>query len=379
MDFIACALAALLVVASFPSKTVTLAFVQTGSSHHMPLTFDEVQYTTNRIAGLRTPSILFLTNNNQAEDADPDLFDYFDPLLSPHAYPSGISPGQKPQYKSNEEVQQQIQSSIQEDEDSSKGSFGIHLPYMDPQDEKNSSSGTMEESSFRLRDNSESSVPATEEKNGEEDQDLFDYFDPLRSPHDYPDGIEAKKKSISSVTAPSALEIVDDDKESLNSSGVSNVNIHGKKKKVGVLLMDHGSKKEKSNARLQAMAELYQMTMAADEDELDDGTPNIIVRAAHMEIARPSIPDGLKELRDMGVDEIICHPFFLSPGRHVREDIPEIIENAIEDLWGKNSGATPIPIVTTAPVGSNTQLMLGAIHSLVRENSQYLKTSLQNE
>ncbi|MGK3755908.1 MAG: hypothetical protein ACI8RD_008218, partial [Bacillariaceae sp.] len=46
-----------------------------------------------------------------------------------------------------------------------------------------------------------------------------------------------------------------------------------------------------------------------------------------------------------------------------------------EDLWGENSGATPIPIVTTAPVGSNTQLMLGAIHSLVRENSRYLKTT----
>ena len=78
--------------------------------------------------------------------------------------------------------------------------------------------------------------------------------------------------------------------------------------------------------------------------------------------------------------QIICHPFFLSAdGRHVKEDIPEIIGEAIDDLWGEASGATPIPIVTTAPVGSNTQLMLGAIHSLVRENSQFMKTTLQNE
>ena len=144
--------------------------------------------------------------------------------------------------------------------------------------------------------------------------------------------------------------------------------------------MDHGSRKEKSNARLQAMAELYQLTLGTDEDDEVENTPTIMVRAAHMEIATPSIPDGLKDLKDQGVDEIICHPFFLSAnGRHVKEDIPEIIGNAIEDLWGESSGATPIPIVTTAPVGSNTQLMLGAIHSLVRENSQYLKTSLQNE
>merc|ERR1712194_422750 len=174
---------------------------------------------------------------------------------------------------------------------------------------------------------------------------------------------------------PSPLEVVGDSLGRRTTFSKSN----GKKKKVGVLLMDHGSKKEKSNARLQAMAKLYQMTLGTDEDEDDENTPTIIVRAAHMEIATPSIPDGLKDLKDQGVDEIICHPFFLSAdGRHVKEDIPEIIRNAVEDLWGQNSGATPIPIVTTAPVGSNTQLMLGAIHSLVRENSQFLKTTLQN-
>jgi sirohydrochlorin ferrochelatase len=68
------------------------------------------------------------------------------------------------------------------------------------------------------------------------------------------------------------------------------------------------------------------------------------------------------------IDEIICHPYFLSPGRHVREDIPQIIEEAIASLQ------IEIPVITTDPLGSNTQLMLGAIHSLVRENSQVLKS-----
>jgi sirohydrochlorin ferrochelatase len=67
-------------------------------------------------------------------------------------------------------------------------------------------------------------------------------------------------------------------------------------------------------------------------------------------------------------DEIICHPYFLSPGRHVREDIPQIIEEAIASLQ------IEIPVITTDPLGTNTQLMLGAIHSLVRENSQLLKS-----
>ena len=86
-----------------------------------------------------------------------------------------------------------------------------------------------------------------------------------------------------------------------------------------------------------------------------------------MEIATPSIPDGIKALVDLGVDEIICHPYFLSPGRHVTEDIPRIVNQAVEDLSIK------IPVITTEPLGYNTQLMIGAIHSSVRENSKLLQ------
>ena len=63
----------------------------------------------------------------------------------------------------------------------------------------------------------------------------------------------------------------------------------------------------------------------------------------------------------------MCHPYFLSPGRHVREDIPQIIEEAIASL------NIQIPLTVTDPVGTNTQLMLGAIHSLVRENSKLMR------
>ena len=63
----------------------------------------------------------------------------------------------------------------------------------------------------------------------------------------------------------------------------------------------------------------------------------------------------------------MCHPYFLSPGRHVSEDIPQIIEGAIASL------NIQIPLTVTDPVGTNTQLMLGAIHSLVRENSKLMR------
>jgi len=301
-----------------------------------------------------------------------DLFEFFDPLLSPHAYPKGISTETKPICQSNDEVQQQqqqlirksrdkIEQSQPQQESSSKGEFGFRLP-------SDSATSTNEK-----------------ERNEEKKEDLFEYFDPLISPHAYPDGIETStlpnQGSMSATITPLPLEVVGKEDSSRTSSS-SNSSNNNQKKKIGVLLMDHGSRKEASNARLQTMAKLYQMTFSNDgieDDHDDDGnmaTPDIIVRAAHMEIATPSIPEGLKSLKDEGVDEIICHPFFLSAdGRHMKEDIPQIIEEAIDDLWGNDAGATAIPIVTTAPVGSNTQLMLGAIHSLVRENSRYMKTA----
>jgi hypothetical protein len=60
---------------------------------------------------------------------------------------------------------------------------------------------------------------------------------------------------------------------------------------VGILLIDHGSKKQASNDRLDER--IYQQNVDS----------NVIVKAAHMEIAEPSIPDGLASLLKEGVGE----------------------------------------------------------------------------
>ena len=39
--------------------------------------------------------IFMVDNNKDSSDDEPDLLEYFDPLLSPHAYPKGISPDNK--------------------------------------------------------------------------------------------------------------------------------------------------------------------------------------------------------------------------------------------------------------------------------------------
>jgi hypothetical protein len=223
-------------------------------------------------------------STRMAKDEEPDLFDYFDPLLSPHAYPNGVSPDQKVIKKeiANEERDKPLV------------------------------------------------VRGTEAK-----VDPSQVFDPTLSPHAYPHGTPS---------------FIVGDKDSVEKSVP----------RVGILLVDHGSRNKASNDRLQELARSYQRTVDS----------HVVVRACHREIANPSIPEGLEALLKEGVDEIVCHPYFLSPdGRHVSEDIPEIVKGAIASL------NIEIPIITTEPVGANMDRMIGIIQSIVEKNSRLLGKS----
>jgi hypothetical protein len=215
----------------------------------------------------------------------------------------------------------------------------------------------------------------------DEEPDLFDYFDPLLSPHAYPNGISPDQKPIKDEIPneerekPVILRSAQADEVSPSQVFDPTLSPHAYPKgtpsaivgdkdaavksvpRVGILLVDHGSRNEASNDRLQQLARSYQRTVES----------HVIVKACHMEIARPTIPEGLEALLKEGVEEIVCHPYFLSPdGRHVSEDIPEIMKGAIESL------NIEIPVITTEPVGANMDRMVGIIQSIVEEHSQLL-------
>ena len=176
-------------------------------------------------------------------------------------------------------------------------------------------------------------------------------FDPRISPHEYSTNkVNQKQDKVSTTITPT-----------------------GTRKKVGVLLMDHGSKNPAANQRLHHLAALYQQQQKFQINDVEEDSIEMIVTAAHMEIATPTIPQALEWLVSQQVDEIICHPYFLSPGRHVTQDIPLIVQQAIIDLNIHSS----IPVRTTEPVGSNTLLMMGAIHALVKEHSEVLRQQKQ--
>ncbi len=90
-----------------------------------------------------------------------------------------------------------------------------------------------------------------------------------------------------------------------------------------MLVVAHGSRRAASNDEVRALAEKLKVYAA---DHYDD------VRSAFLELAEPSIPDGIRACAASGADEVVIVPYFLSAGRHVVEDIPAEIDSVREEL-----------------------------------------------
>ncbi len=78
----------------------------------------------------------------------------------------------------------------------------------------------------------------------------------------------------------------------------------------------------------------------------------------------------MEEFYKEGVKKIVCHPYFLSPGRHVLEDIPVFIKEAeeyLKDKYGNGhgdgdvNGDYELEVLLTEPVGSKLDLMIGLV------------------
>jgi sirohydrochlorin ferrochelatase len=56
--------------------------------------------------------------------------------------------------------------------------------------------------------------------------------------------------------------------------------------------------------------------------------PDAIIEFGHMEVLEPALATAFERAIARGATEIIVHPFFLSPGRHVSSDLPRICREA---------------------------------------------------
>ena len=89
--------------------------------------------------------------------------------------------------------------------------------------------------------------------------------------------------------------------------------------RTGIIIVDHGSRREESNRLLERVAAAFGERFA-DRYE--------IVEPAHMELAEPSIESAYKRCVERGATRVVVCPFFLGPGKHWTADIPRIAADA---------------------------------------------------
>ncbi|MCH9814165.1 MAG: CbiX/SirB N-terminal domain-containing protein [Epsilonproteobacteria bacterium] len=86
--------------------------------------------------------------------------------------------------------------------------------------------------------------------------------------------------------------------------------------KKALLIVAHGSRREASNTEVKILTEAVVPRIAESYS---------IVECAFLELADPLIPEGMKRCVQRGATSVTVLPYFLSAGRHVSHDIPEII------------------------------------------------------
>ena len=91
----------------------------------------------------------------------------------------------------------------------------------------------------------------------------------------------------------------------------------------GVLVVGHGSRRPEANDDVREAAR-----------KIGEVGRFSLVQAAFLELEKPDIREGFAKLVSQGVDSITVHPYFLSPGRHTRGDIPVKVAEAASEHPG---------------------------------------------
>jgi sirohydrochlorin ferrochelatase len=98
-----------------------------------------------------------------------------------------------------------------------------------------------------------------------------------------------------------------------------------------ILLIDHGSKREEANEMLACVRGMVQ----------EQAGPDVLVGYAHMELAEPTIAQGIAECVKRGATEVVAFPYMLSPGKHSTRDIPRMIDEAAKAFPDVKFSVTP--------------------------------------
>lgn len=114
-----------------------------------------------------------------------------------------------------------------------------------------------------------------------------------------------------------------------------------------LLLIAHGSRRQQSNDEVLALADKLKHSCSAQY---------AIIHAAFLELAHPLIPEGIKKCVDEGATSIVVLPYFLNSGRHVIDDIPNLVK-------ATKTNYPDIEIKIAAHLGASQMMMTLLINS----------------
>lgn len=107
----------------------------------------------------------------------------------------------------------------------------------------------------------------------------------------------------------------------------------------GLVVVDHGSRRAESNKMLEEFVESYR-----------EHSRYGIVEPAHMELAEPSIATAFDRCVERGAKRVVVAPYFLLPGKHWNQDIPDLTREAA----AKHPG---VPYLVASPIGLHPMMM----------------------
>lgn len=105
-----------------------------------------------------------------------------------------------------------------------------------------------------------------------------------------------------------------------------------------ILVVSHGSREKSANREFERIVRDYQKRH-----------PGWKVSHAYLDLVRPSIPEALETL-SLKSGEIMVMPYFLFTARHVKKDIPAIIQ-------GFRKNHPKIKVRLAQPLGSDRRIL----------------------
>jgi sirohydrochlorin ferrochelatase len=119
-----------------------------------------------------------------------------------------------------------------------------------------------------------------------------------------------------------------------------------------LVIVAHGSRREESNDEVRAFGERLFARLGKDK--------YTAFATAFLELAEPSIADAIQTCIRAGATHVDVLPYFLSVGRHVNEDVPELARMAIATAPGVTMRMLPY-------IGANNRL-LDVATALISQN-----------